>query len=109
VTTLVGVAGGAGGTVTTRDPSQPMSMSPTMSRSSSDSTRRAFCIATANSFLMGQRVTQATARQTNHNPAIWLLAICEALADFIFRRIPLHEMAVNSLSTPVYNTLPPNI
>jgi hypothetical protein len=98
--TLVGVAVIAGGTATTGDPPQPPSMNPTMSRSSSDSTRRAFCIATANPFLLGQRVTQAAARQASDHPAIWLLALCQALPDFAFRRISLREMAVNRLSAP---------
>jgi hypothetical protein len=101
LTTLVGVAGIADGTVTAGDPLQPTSMSPTMSRSSSDSTRRAFCIASANSFLLRQRVTQAAARQTNDYPAIWLLAICQVLPDFTFMRISLHKIAINSLSAPV--------
>jgi hypothetical protein len=93
---------------TAGDPPQPPSMNPTMSRSSSDSTRRAFCIATANSFLLGQRVTRAAARQTSDYPAIWLLAICQVFPDFTFRRISLHEIAANSLPAPVYHTLPPN-
>jgi hypothetical protein len=101
VITLVGVAVITGGAVTTVDPPQPPSMSSTMSRSSSDSTRRAFCIATANSFLLGQRVTQAAAWQTNDHPAIWLIAICQTLPDFTFRRMFLSEIAVKSLSTPV--------
>jgi hypothetical protein len=101
VTAMPGVAVPAGGTVTTRDPSQPMSMSPTTSRSSSDSTRRAFCIARANSFLLGQGVAQAAARQTSDYPAIGVLAICQVLPDFTFRRISLREMAINRLSAPV--------
>jgi hypothetical protein len=98
---MPGVAVIAGGTVTAGDPLQPPGMNPTMSRSSSDSTRRAFCIITANSFLLGQRVEQAAARQARDRPAIWLLAICQALPDFTFRRTSLREMAVNSLSAPV--------
>jgi hypothetical protein len=108
LTTLVGVAGVAGGTVTADDSPQPLSMNPTMSRSSSKGIGRAFCIATANSFLLGQRVTRAAARRASGYPAIWLLAICQALPDFTFRRISLREMAVNSLSAPVYHTLPPD-
>jgi hypothetical protein len=50
---------------------------------------------------LGQGAGQAAARQTSDHPAIWLLAICQALPDFTFRRISLREMAVNRLSAPV--------